>query len=387
MYATWVVHIRSVRETMPVVLLLGFFLALPCAARESGAQATGEIAGRVTSPDSKSPLADVSVSLDGGRLASRSDADGRYRITSIAPGAHTVEFRRPGYAVATRTIEITGGIPASLDITLDPVATPISSVTVIGTRTDLEETRKRMDQIPGAVSIIEPAEIRATRQANLKDVLKYTPGVFVQPRFGAADESQISVRGSGLRNNFHARGMNLLVNGMPYRNADGFTDFESLELLTTEAIEVYKGGNALAYGGSTLGGAINLTTKTGYTASPVSLFAEGGSFGFYKAQLESGHEVGPFDYYASYARTSLDGYRDWSDQQRDRVNLHGGYRLSDRTDMRVFYFFAHVEEHLPGALDAASFASAPGSADPSTKRAAGGAITTFITLAFSSALS
>jgi iron complex outermembrane receptor protein len=69
-----------------------------------------------------------------------------------------------------------------------------------------------------------------------------TPGVYVQPRFGAADESQISIRGSGLRNNFHLRGVNVLVNGMPYRNADGFTDFESLELLNTESIEVYKGG-------------------------------------------------------------------------------------------------------------------------------------------------
>jgi outer membrane receptor protein involved in Fe transport len=110
--------------------------------------------------------------------------------------------------------------------------------------------------------------------------------------FGAADESQISIRGSGLRNNFHARGVNLLVNGMPYRNADGFTDFESLELLNTESIEVYKGGNALRYGGATLGGAINLETKTGYTASPVGLVAEGGSYGFLKAQLSSGSTIG-----------------------------------------------------------------------------------------------
>ena len=116
------------------------------------------------------------------------------------------------------------------------------------------------------MALVESRELRSTRQANLHDVLRLTPGVYVQPRFGAADESQISIRGSGLRNNFHARGVNLLVNGMPYRNADGFTDFESLELLNTEAIEVYKGANALRYGGSTMGGAINLHTKTGYTA-------------------------------------------------------------------------------------------------------------------------
>jgi iron complex outermembrane receptor protein len=237
-------------------------------------------------------------------------------------------------------------------------------VTVIGTRTDLDETRARMAEVPGAVSIIGPEELRATRQANLADALRFTPGVFVQPRFGAADESQISIRGSGLRNNFHARGINLLVNGMPYRNADGFTDFESLELLTTQSVQIYKGANALRYGGSTLGGAVNLDTKTGHVASPIAAFAQGGSFGFSKIQIESGRAIGAFDYYGSYARTSLDGYRDWSGQRRDRVNLHAGHRLSPAVDTRAFYFFARVKEQLPGALTRAAFDANPRQAVP-----------------------
>jgi len=141
----------------------------------------------------------------------------------------------------------------------------VARLTVIGSRTDLQETRANIEQVPGGIDLISSEEIQSSRQANLKDVLRLTPGVFVQPRFGAADESQISIRGSGLRNNFHARGINLLVNGMPYRNADGFTDFESLELLNTEAIEVYKGANALRYGGSTMGGG---TTGDGPRVGP-----------------------------------------------------------------------------------------------------------------------
>src|SRR6185503_13467169 len=161
---------------------------------------------------------------------------------------------------------------ASVSLTMVARVTTLAGVTVIGTKSDLAETRQRLAEIPGAVAMVDAAQIRETRQANLKDVLQFVPGVYIQPRFGAADESQISIRGSGLRDNFHARGVNLLVNGMPYRNADGFTDFESLEMLTTESIEVYKGGNALHYGGSTLGGAINLDTKTGYSSEPVALF-------------------------------------------------------------------------------------------------------------------
>jgi iron complex outermembrane receptor protein len=238
-------------------------------------------------------------------------------------------------------------------------AARIPEVTVIGTHSDMAEMQERLDGVAGGAALIGPERIRSTRQANLHDVLRLTPGVFVQPRFGAADESQLSIRGSGLRNNFHLRGVNVLVNGMPYRNADGFTDFESLELLTTEAIEVYKGANALRYGGSTLGGAVNLTTKTGYTAGRLDAFAEGGSFGFHKLQAASGGHHGDFDYYASYARTELDGFRTWSDQGRHRVNAHAGWRISPQTDLRSFYFFAQVREHLPGALTPEQFADDP----------------------------
>ena len=331
--------------------------------RVLAAQSGGEVVGRISTADN-SPIVGAFISVDDAAPVAQSDAEGKFRIGGIPVGTHIVNVRRAGYVESQNTVAVSSTAPAELNINLAAKVATLSNVTVIGTKSDLAERREQLARVPGGVAMVEAPQIRTTRQANLKDVLQFVPGVYVQPRFGAADESQISIRGSGLRDNFHARGVNLLVNGMPYRNADGFTDFESLELLTTESIEVYKGGNALRYGGSTLGGAINLDTKTGYSAGPVALFGQGGSFGFYKTQLESGGTQGSADYYASYGRTSLDGYRQWSGQQRDRVNLHGGYRLSDNTDARAFYFFAHVKEELPGALTRAQFDTDPRAADP-----------------------
>jgi iron complex outermembrane receptor protein len=330
-----------------------------------GAQATGTIQGRVLAAEGGAPIVGAFILVDSAtRPSAQTDGAGNFHIPNVVAGAHTVQARRVGYAATSKSVTLDAGGVATADLALPSIAASLAAVTVIGSRGDLAETRERLLQIPGGVDIIEPAEIRATRQANLNDVLRFTPGVYVQPRSGAADESQISVRGSGLRNNFHARGINLLVNGMPYRNADGFTDFESLELLTTDAIEVYKGANALRYGGSTLGGAINLDTKTGYTAAPIAAFGETGSFGFGKVQLSSGDEHGAFDYYGSYAHTTLDGFRQWSGQRRDRFNLHAGYRMSPTMDARAFYFFAHVKEHLPGSVTRATLESAPRDADP-----------------------
>jgi len=338
-------------------------IAIAILADNLPAQSVGEITGKVTTAGN-SPIVGAFISIDDSAPAAQTDAHGDFRIAGVAPGSHLLRVRRSGYVDSADSIVVATDAPTQINISLAAKVATLAGVTVIGTKTDLAETREQLAKIPGAVAMVEAPEIRATRQANLKDVLQFVPGVYIQPRFGAADESQISIRGSGLRDNFHARGVNLLVNGMPYRNADGFTDFESLEMLTTEAIEVYKGANALRYGGSTMGGAINLDTKTGYSSSPTSLFGEGGSFGFYKTQLESGGTRGASDYYASYGRTSLGGYRQWSAQRRDRVNLHGGYRLSDNTDARVFYFFAHVNEELPGALTRAAFESDPRAADP-----------------------
>ncbi|HEY7529918.1 MAG TPA: TonB-dependent receptor [Gemmatimonadota bacterium] len=332
---------RGFIRTAALAALIG------AAAAALGAQETATLRGRVLDP-AGNPVSDAAVRIEGTLLGVLTGPDGAWEIAGVPAGPQRVVAERLGYHAVETTVEAPSAAP--LELVLVPHPVRMAEVTVIGTPEELAETRERMRQVPGSVALVEPEEIRSTRQANLPDVLRFVPGVYAQPRFGAADETQLSVRGSGLRNNFHLRGVNVLVNGMPYRNADGFTDFESLELLTTEAIQVYKGANALRFGGSTLGGAINLETKTGYTAQPVNAFAQGGSFGFFKGQLSSGDAFDGFDYYGSYARTTLDGFREFSGQRRHRLNGHAGYRISPQVDLRAFYFFADVAEDLPGSL-------------------------------------
>src|SRR4029450_4111149 len=120
-----------------------------------------------------------------------------------------------------------------------------------------ERAREEIERTPGGVGVVGQSTIEESCAANLKDAIEWVPGVMIRPRFGPADESQLSIRGSGLRNNFHLRGINVLIDGFPYGNADGFSDFEALELLTTKYVEVYKGANALRFGANPLGGAIN----------------------------------------------------------------------------------------------------------------------------------
>jgi iron complex outermembrane receptor protein len=246
---------------------------------------------------------------------------------------------------------------------LEPVVVEGVKVPPDRTRTD-EEAREELSRVPGGTAVVDQKTIEQTRGANLRDVLDFVPGVMIRPRFGAADESQLSIRGSGLRNNFHLRGINVLIDGFIYGQADGFSDFESLELLTTKRIEIYKGANALQYGGYTLGGAINLVSKTGYDAGLVELRSEAGSFGFLKNYIGTGQVYGPFDLYAAFADTELDGYRDHSEQVRRRAYATFGYLFPGGTTIRLDLGYTHSEERLPGSLTFQEFLSNPRQQDP-----------------------
>ncbi len=237
-------------------------------------------------------------------------------------------------------------------IELDPIQ-------VEGQRIEnIESVKKELAKRPASSILIEEKEIVQSRAFNLQDVLQFAPGVRFQPRNGA-DEGQFQIRGTSLRNNFHHRGINILINGIYFGDADGFSDFESIDLLAYERIEIYKGANALRYGANTMGGAINFVPRTGYNASILQMRLIGGSFGLVSGQVSSGKVTEPFkignmdataDYYISASGNRQDGFQDHSDQARQRVNANVGLRLGSHQEIRAYFLQANVSEFLPGTL-------------------------------------
>src|SRR3546814_2020076 len=74
------------------------------------------------------------------------------------------------------------------------------------------------------------------------------------------------------------RGLTLLQDGVPINHADDNGDFQELEPIFFDHLEVYRGSNALRFGSGTLGGAINSVTPTGRTAEGIYLRGDVGSF-------------------------------------------------------------------------------------------------------------
>lgn len=243
-------------------ILYCFYILIFAANAVYSQNAVGTISGTITDENS-AVVAGAKVTIssrsNNTEKETTTDANGSFRIENLPPGNYKITVSAKNFSDSMREIQLSGSA-LSVDFRLS-VSKVSATVNV-----EAETARIELERVPGGTELLSRREIQQTQATTLKDVLNFTPGVLAQPRYGS-DEVQFSVHGSGLRNNYHARGINILINGLPYGDADGFSDFESLEFLTANRVEVWKGANALRYGGNTAGGAINLVTETGETAS------------------------------------------------------------------------------------------------------------------------
>lgn len=245
---------------------------------------------------------------------------------------------------------------ASPSAAAQDAAAPITlpEITVTGERPEsltvptARAARREIERTPGAVEVVPDTVWRDTQAATLKDVLGYTPGVFVQPKWG--EDSRLSIRGSGLSRNFHLRGIQFLQDGVPVNNADGGGDFQEIDPTAFRYTEVYKGANGLRYGANALGGAINFVSPTGYDAGLLQGRADIGSFGFRRAQASSGGGDGVFDGFITGSWTAQDGFRDHSAGESLRASGNAGWRFGPDTETRFYFNVTDIEQEIPGSV-------------------------------------
>jgi iron complex outermembrane receptor protein len=227
---------------------------------------------------------------------------------------------------------------------------------------DRPEPDAEVKRIAGGAAIVSADRFKSTPVQNLKDIVAYVPGVILQPRFG--DESRISIRGSGLSLNYHARGLMLLLDGVPTNTADGMFDFIEVDPSAYARVEVYKGANALRYGANTLGGAINLVTPTGRDAARFQARIDGGSFGYVKGQASTGGSAGRFDWFVTASAQRSDGYREHSRGDALRGHLNLGYRIADNVETRLYVTGASTNQRIPGEVAKPAALGNPRAANP-----------------------
>lgn len=231
-----------------------------------------------------------------------------------------------------------------------------SAIIVVGDRAVTEsETLARAT--PGGTDVVPYGDYADKSLVSLRDTLAFSPGVYMQPRFG--QEVRVSIRGSGISRGFHMRGLTLLQDGVPINLADDNGDFQELEPIFFDHLEVYRGANALRFGSGTLGGAINGVTPNGKDAPGLYLRADGGSFGMARGLASVGGASGPADFWAGLSADRSDGDRDHAHRHSLRFNGNVGLALSPVASTRFYASVNSLEQELPGALTRTVALTAP----------------------------
>jgi iron complex outermembrane recepter protein len=235
------------------------------------------------------------------------------------------------------------------DLSLPQIEVVGQQESASATQPDLPTARETINKTAGGVGIVDLHEVREGRVSNFRDTLGLAAGVLAQSRFGA-EETRLSIRGSGLQRTFHGRGIKLMQDGIPVNQADGSFDYQAIEPMATRYIEVYRGANALRYGASNLGGAINFVSPTGYDAEHLNVRAETGSFDYRRLGLSTGNVIGDLDYFISGSSFNQDGFRENAEQRALRINTNVGYRINDDIETRFYVGYARSDSDLPGPM-------------------------------------
>jgi len=134
-------------------------------------------------------------------------------------------------------------------------------------------------------------------------------------------------------------------------NLAGLYNIETMTLDNVERIEVLRGPAASLYGGKTLGGVINIITRSGrgLKKPETALSWEGGSFGTTRENLGLRGAAGIYDWSLELSRQDTQGYRINSQMQLSNVAARFGAELADtlRFDLDLRYYNADVG--VPGA--------------------------------------
>jgi iron complex outermembrane receptor protein len=259
-------------------------------------------------------------------------------LTCAAPAVHAQQ------ASVSNPVGDTVGLPT---VTVESTSETAGSLTV----PSVSEQRRQMEQVVGSTAFVDAASpaIQTRFIQDIPQALKDVPGVYAESRYG--QEVRLSIRGSGIARGFHLRGIEVLQDGIPVNSADGSGDFYQIDPIYFRSIEVFKGGNALIFGTSTLGGAVNFVSPTAYTAlAPDIVRVDGGSFGTIRGQVQVSRVIGPFDFLINGTFYHSTGYRNHSEADYTQINGNLGYRFSPTAETRFYFGAYYTRQKLPGAV-------------------------------------
>lgn len=223
------------------------FITICCAGTLS-AQTT--VKGKVVDAENDEPLIGAAVMQRGTTQGVVTDVDGNFEI-KVSPGS-TLIFRSLGYKEVTRTVS------GSANVDLGTIAMAIDAVGLADVTITSSIAVDR--QTPIAMSTIEPLQIEERLGVqDFPELLKATPSIYVSKEGGGYGDSKVVLRG------FKAENVAIMVNGVPMNDMEWggvyWSNWAGLSDVT-RSMQIQRGIGASQVSSPSVGGSINIVTKT-----------------------------------------------------------------------------------------------------------------------------
>jgi len=298
-----------------------------------------ELKGRVTTVDGQ-PIAGarVEITADSERSVATTDASGWFAVEIGDEGAGPVSIVVSADGRVTTTFQnVDPGSPFELG--LPAQRSFVGEIEVTGLRATIGET-------PVTVSTVGRVEIERDYWAQDVPVfLDQVPGFYAYNDSGnGIGYSYFFLRG------FDMRRTAVSLNGVPLNDAHShgvfFIDLADF-LATTGEIQVQRGVGTNLYGGSAIGGSVELTTRRPLAERRLRLSTLAGSHGTAKLSLEFDTGLMDDSWAATfrYSRVSSDGYREqsWVEMWNYYAALE---HYGRRSTLRLLLFGGPEDTHL-----------------------------------------
>ena len=277
------------------------------------------LTGTVVDSELGTGLPGATVLVKGTSNGVSTDFDGAFKINASGSGTLVVSF------IGYETQEIAFSNSMTLNVALVASANELEGITVFGT-VDFAIDR----ETPVAVSTLTASDIQE-RIGNLElpEMLNSTPGVYATRAGGAFGDSRINVRG------FDSQNTAVLINGIPVNDMENgrvyWSNWAGLSDVVS-AMQVQRGLGSSKLAISSVGGTINVLTKSTDLTKGGKIAASVGNDGYLKtvASYNTGEMDGGHALSFLFSRTAGDGYVDGT--MFEGFNYFLGYGWKDSSN-------------------------------------------------------
>lgn len=235
-----------------------FFITLSLSAQQSG---SGNISGVIVDNE-KAPLpgAEIFFKFNERFIGSTSNFDGKFVITNIPEGKHTITINYLGFKEKKQEVIVTTGKTTALpDIALEPNYESIDDVIVKAKSRGQVRALNVQKNSENIINVISIEQASKFPDSNIGDALKRVSGLTIKTDQGEARD--VTIRGLG------AESTTMLINGDRISSTSFNSRNVEADLIPSDVIqniEVSKSASADLDGEAT-GGIVNLITRAAYS--------------------------------------------------------------------------------------------------------------------------